>query len=72
MGAGNRAASQAPLIVDYPPLGADERGVVALGLAGTAIGPTATTTGQMLTTLIAAFGALGMTAKLDAAARSWR
>jgi lysozyme family protein len=37
----------------------------AVGVAGTATGPTSTTTGQVLTTLIAAFGGLGLTAKVD-------
>jgi uncharacterized protein (TIGR02594 family) len=37
----------------------------AVGVAGTATGTTATTTGQILTTLIAAFGALGGVSKLD-------
>jgi peptidoglycan hydrolase-like protein with peptidoglycan-binding domain len=37
----------------------------AVGVAGTATGPTSTTTGQILTTLIAAFGGLGLTAKID-------
>ncbi len=37
----------------------------AVGVAGTATGPTSTTTGQILTTLIAAFGGLGLTAKVD-------
>jgi peptidoglycan hydrolase-like protein with peptidoglycan-binding domain len=37
----------------------------AVGVAGTATGPTSTTTGQVLTTLIAAFGGLGLTSKID-------
>ena len=37
----------------------------ALGVAGTATGTTATPTGQILTTLIAAFGGLGGIAKID-------
>lgn len=37
----------------------------AVGVAGTATGPTSTTTGQILTTLIAAFGGMGLTAKID-------
>lgn len=37
----------------------------AVGVAGTATGATSTTTGQILTTLIAAFGGLGLTAKVD-------
>ncbi len=37
----------------------------AVGVAGTATGATQTTTGQILTTLIAAFGGLGLTAKVD-------
>ena len=37
----------------------------AVGAAGTATGETATTTGQILTTLIAAFGGLGLTSKID-------
>ncbi|MGZ3293805.1 MAG: hypothetical protein ACXU9D_11100 [Xanthobacteraceae bacterium] len=37
----------------------------ALGAAGTATGPTATTAGQIMTTLIAGFGALGMIGKID-------
>jgi hypothetical protein len=37
----------------------------AVGVAGTATGTTATTTGQILTTLIAAFGALGGVSKID-------
>ncbi len=37
----------------------------AVGAAGTVTGPTSTTTGQILTTLIAAFGGLGLTAKID-------
>jgi peptidoglycan hydrolase-like protein with peptidoglycan-binding domain len=37
----------------------------AAGLAGTATGATATPTGEILTTLIAAFGALGGVAKID-------
>ena len=37
----------------------------AVGVAGTATGTTATPTGQILTTLIAAFGGLGLTAKID-------
>jgi peptidoglycan hydrolase-like protein with peptidoglycan-binding domain len=37
----------------------------AAGVAGTATGTTATPTGQILTTLIAAFGGLGLTAKID-------
>ena len=37
----------------------------SLGTIGTATGEKATTTGQVLTALIAAFGGLGLTAKLD-------
>jgi uncharacterized protein (TIGR02594 family) len=37
----------------------------AVGVAGTATGPSATTTGQILTTLIAAFGSLGGISKID-------
>jgi hypothetical protein len=37
----------------------------SLGTIGTATGEKATTTGQVLTALIAAFGSLGLTAKLD-------
>ena len=37
----------------------------AMGVAGTATGADATTTGQILTTLIAAFGGLGLTSKVD-------
>ena len=37
----------------------------ALGVAGTATGTTATPTGQILTTLIAAFGGLGGLSKID-------
>ena len=37
----------------------------AFGAVGTATGDKATTTGQVLTALIAAFGALGLTAKTD-------
>jgi uncharacterized protein (TIGR02594 family) len=37
----------------------------AVGVAGTATGATATPTGQILTALIAAFGSLGMLAKVD-------
>jgi hypothetical protein len=37
----------------------------AVDVAGTATGPDATTTGQILTTLIAAFGGLGLTSKFD-------
>jgi peptidoglycan hydrolase-like protein with peptidoglycan-binding domain len=36
-----------------------------VGVAGTATGTNATTTGQILTTLIGAFGGLGLTAKID-------
>jgi uncharacterized protein (TIGR02594 family) len=39
--------------------------LLAVGVAGTATGATATTTGQILTTLIAAFGGLGGLAKID-------
>ena len=38
-----------------------------LGVMGTATGDTATTTGTVLTVLVAAFGALGVTAKFDRA-----
>ena len=38
-----------------------------LGVLGTATGDTATTTGTVLTLLVAAFGALGVTAKFDRA-----
>ncbi|MBV9066355.1 MAG: DUF1906 domain-containing protein [Methylobacteriaceae bacterium] len=38
-----------------------------LGVMGTATGTTATTTGTVLTVLVTAFGALGVTAKLDRA-----
>lgn len=37
----------------------------AVGVAGTATGTAATPTGQILTALIAAFGSLGMLAKVD-------
>jgi hypothetical protein len=37
----------------------------AVGVAGTATGPTATPTGQILTTLIAGFGAMGLLGKFD-------
>jgi uncharacterized protein (TIGR02594 family) len=37
----------------------------AVGVAGTATGATATPTGQILTTLIAAFGGLGLLGKID-------
>jgi hypothetical protein len=37
----------------------------SLGTIGTATGDQATSTGQVLTALIAAFGGLGLTAKLD-------
>ena len=37
----------------------------SVGTIGTATGDKATTTGQVLTALIAAFGGLGLTAKLD-------
>lgn len=37
----------------------------AAGVTGTATGPTATPTGEILTTLIGAFGALGGVAKID-------
>jgi hypothetical protein len=37
----------------------------AVDVAGTATGPAATTTGQILTTLIAAFGGLGGLSKID-------
>jgi hypothetical protein len=37
----------------------------AVGVAGTATGPTATPTGQILTTLIGGFGALGLLGKVD-------
>src|SRR5262249_33086094 len=37
----------------------------AAGVAGTATGTTATPTGQILTALIAAFGSLGVLAKVD-------
>ena len=37
----------------------------SLGTIGNATGDKATTTGQVLTALIAAFGSLGLTAKLD-------
>jgi hypothetical protein len=36
-----------------------------LGMMGTATGDTATTTGTVLTVLVSAFGALGVTAKFD-------
>jgi hypothetical protein len=42
----------------------------AAGVAGTASGTAATTTGQILTTLITAFGGLGLTAKVDRAAQA--
>jgi lysozyme family protein len=41
----------------------------ALGQVGTATGDTATTTGQVLTGLIAALGGLGLTAKIDRAVK---
>jgi hypothetical protein len=41
----------------------------ALGQVGTATGDKATTTGQVLTGLIAAFGGLGLTAKIDRAVK---
>jgi hypothetical protein len=41
-----------------------------VGVAGTATGTTATTTGQILTTLIAAFGGLGGLAKIDRVVQS--
>jgi uncharacterized protein (TIGR02594 family) len=37
----------------------------AVGVAGTATGPTATPTGQILTTLIGGFGAMGLLGKVD-------
>jgi hypothetical protein len=37
----------------------------SVGVVGTATGPNASTTGQVLTALIAAFGGLGLTSKLD-------
>jgi hypothetical protein len=42
----------------------------AVGVAGTATGTTATTTGQILTTLIAAFCGLGGLAKIDRVVKS--
>ena len=42
----------------------------AFGAVGTASGDTATTTGQVLTALIAAFGGLGLTAKADRAVKA--
>ena len=42
----------------------------AVGAAGTATGPDASTTGQILTTLIAGFGGLGFIAKIDRAVKS--
>ena len=42
----------------------------ALGAVGTATGGTATTTGQVLTALIAAFGGLGLSAKADRAVKA--
>jgi hypothetical protein len=42
----------------------------ALGISGTATGPTATPTGEILTTLIAAFGGLGGIAKIDRAVQT--
>jgi hypothetical protein len=42
----------------------------AFGAVGTATGDTATTTGQVLTALIAAFGGLGLTAKADRAVKA--
>ena len=42
----------------------------AMGAAGTATGDKATTTGQVLTTLIGAFGGLGVTAKVDRVTQS--
>ena len=38
-----------------------------LGMMGTATGDKATTTGAVITTLVGAFGALGVTAKFDRA-----
>ncbi len=42
----------------------------AVGAAGTATGPDASTMGQILTTLIAGFGGLGFIAKIDRAVKS--